>query len=419
MSFECLSATLATKRGLLSFKTNTKKTSQFQNDDDDEKQDENSQVTSETSSGTIRKESFDPDESGSQPDGIPDEDLTDLSPNNIFSSEESPDLQFNILPSQAEPQSALFKSPQKLESFFGSIRTRNSHLSVQNEFDEDFYERIEEFLDQEGLHLVLPADCNTSMNASRDAVRKLLIGRTLSENVIGMQKTNFELDLGDSPGLTTNIRGSTLVTRRTSLGHASSNEIEEAHQTMLIKKSLFESGLNEELNEIIEVSETQTLSRRSSFIFPQTRASRKNTRKMTFNSEWDDSFSDLQRSGIRQMSTKTSSNFLFQGDEQVKSLSKLSPDMKPTAISLQRKNFFSPQVGFKQLGANDSSKQSPLALLCKKPFNFNPNELPITPKKPFEITPFLGGFSLKDPTSLSDLSPQLKISLTQNNDKGL
>lgn len=412
MSLECLSATLPKKRGLLlSFQSKITRSKEGASDSTKEIK-QTQTPTSGSSSGTIRKTSFDPDETSSQPDQIPDESQHLHSPNTLFSPEEisfagSPDLEFRIL--QLEPQSALFKSPQKLGSFFGAMRARSSALNKSTEFDDDFYERIEDFLDQEGLDIVLPAECDQSMIASRTAVRKLLIGRTLSENVIGTQDFGLGVDFGDSPGLTTNIKASSLVVRRCSLGHASSNEIEEAHQTMLIKKSLFESELKE-LNEIVEVSETHTLSRRSSFMLPQARGSRKTTRKMTGReSEWDDSFSDLHRSGTRQ--STQNSTYLFLGDEQVKSLSKLSPDMKPTALSSKRANFYSPQVGLKTLN-NELAKRSPLAMFCRN--SSLEQKPPLGSRKTVEISPF-GGFANRDPktSSISDISPQLKKSLNE------
>jgi len=113
MSFECLSATLPKKGGL--FSSFQKKISNISGLNDEKKEsDSQAQTpTSGSSSGTIRKASFDPDESSSQPDLILDEDQARHSPNTLFSPEEmslagSPDLDFRILPSQQEPQSALF-----------------------------------------------------------------------------------------------------------------------------------------------------------------------------------------------------------------------------------------------------------------------------------------------------------------------
>jgi len=272
-------------------------------------------------------------------------------------SKEKGAFTFNIEPLSAAP-TALFKP-----SHFNPLGEGSKQLKVRNKFDDDFYNRIEDFLDKEGLEIAIPED--KFAQKSKASVRRLLTIRALSEDAGNGMVFFSENNSDDEPlSLRQNITASSLIQRRASLNNTSSSELEISKQN-LPKGKLYFSKLLRETEEIHEENENSEWSKRSSPYMPSRKApGRLNTHFIE--NGLGDSFellSDLQSSLSRKNSQKTPHYF---SKELPQSLSKLSPITKGTRLNVEPTTYFSPQLALKKT-TKALPKVSPLSIYVRKP----------------------------------------------------
>ena len=272
---------------------------------------------------------------------------------NSFSKEKRA-FDFNV-ESLSAAATALFKP-----SHFNPQRSCSIQVKYQNKFNDEFYNRIEEFLDNEGLDIATPED--KIAQQSKSTVKRLLAVRALSEDTGNGQISKIFSEGTDNEPLSLreSITTSSLFQRRrASLNNASPKASE---RQSLAQTKLYFNKLLRETEEIYEENEASEYSKRSSPCI----TSKKNLSKLNthFRENSFDMLSDLQSSLSRKDSQATPN--IFPSNEYPQSLSKLSPVMKGTKFNLEPTTYFSPQLDLKKTTKN-LPKVSPLSIYVRKP----------------------------------------------------
>jgi len=251
----------------------------------------------------------------------PDEVFSPYSPATIYSSagvsSAGTPMNDSPLTTLLEPQTACFQ-PFKKTSLLSPSKIQKIKAKRTNKFTPEFYKRIEDYLDGLKLNFALPSDHKDS-NIDKSSIRKLILGRTISENVPDNQETSIGTESSDvgSPSLKSNIGTSALIMRRASLSHTSPTELEAARHAMIVKKSIFHTIANE----IYEENESPYMSRHSSALLAAQRSPIKLSAILQ-ESKWDDALPDAQSAAVSR------ANSLGGNCLQIKSPAKISPLMK-------------------------------------------------------------------------------------------
>ena len=184
-----------------------------------------------------------------------------------------------------EPTSAMIKpinrntfggdSFMEPASPFVQLRVR-SPIDPKNKFTEDFYYRIEEFMDNECLDIVMPVQEDEAMAQQKAAVHKLIVSRTVSES-IDLTGHGLDLDLewdddSCSPSMRTIGCSTLLQRRRTSQGTLSTGRFGRMSKA---GRGFHRSSTDDDIMQIIEEGESPLESRKESMII--TKSSRKGT----------------------------------------------------------------------------------------------------------------------------------------------
>jgi len=283
----------------------------------------------------------------------PDEVFSPYSPATIYSSVE-------VSPARTSMnESPLTSLPESQPSQTIGLLTLSKIPKIKgkrtNKFTQEFYKRIEDYLDGLKLNFALPSDHKDS-NIDKSSIRKLILGRTISENVFDNQETSVGTESSDveSPGLKSNIGTSALIMRRASLSHTSPTEVEAARQAMIVKKSIFHTMANE----IYEENESPYMSKHSSALLAGQRSPIKLS-AMLQECKWDDALPDTQSAAVSR------TNSLGGNCLQIKSPAKISPLMRSGSFGrLPPINLFGSQIDFRPSTTKSALDLSTKHLKC-------------------------------------------------------